>query len=162
MEKTDKRQPHDQGPQPTGKPPRWGAPALLAVILVAIVVSQTALRREPPAPAPDLGPAAASSESVMLVIDTAAGEPVAGAVAWREGMTVLDALEAAPQGWPGPIERTGAGAGAFVSTIKGIANDPAGDRFWQYYIDGQRGEVGAGARVLEPGERVLWKFAPQE
>lgn len=135
---------------------------LLAVVLGAIVVSQTLLRRPPP-PAGGVGPEdAAEAGVVMLVIDRGDGPPNQGAVAWREGLTVLDALETAPMRWPGEVARRGEGDQAFIDAIGGLANEGADGRNWQYWVNDERGEVGAGARVLAEGDRVLWAFAPAE
>lgn len=148
-------------PETEPKASRWAAPMVLAVVLGAIVVSQTLLNRGPARP---LGapPDPAAEGVVLLAIDTGEGEPASGAVAWQDGMSVLDALERAPLGWPGPIDYRGAGANAFVTQIKGIANEGAGGRNWEYTVNGERGEVSAGVREVAAGDRILWKFTEPE
>lgn len=134
---------------------------LLAVVLGAIVISQTLLRRPPPGGGP--GPAdPAEAGVVVLAIDRGDGPPSEGAVAWREGLTALGALELAPMGWPGEVRRRGEGAQAFVDAIGGLENEGAGGRNWQYWVNDERAEVSAGAKVLQKGDRVLWAFAPAE
>lgn len=160
--------PDDRGPASEGDseaPPasRWHAPLVLAVVLIAIVVSQTFLSREaPPERAEQDSQQAATGKNVVLMIEggEADDEQTVLNSAWRRGMTVLDALEGALD--KGKVDRSGEGEQAFVHAIAGQTNEGADGRNWQYYVNGERGRVSAGAKIIEPNDRVLWKFAPYE
>ncbi|MEM6798656.1 MAG: DUF4430 domain-containing protein [Planctomycetota bacterium] len=141
----------------TEKPPRWYPVAVLATVFGAIFISQTLLSGGDDAPQ-QAPPEAAGAGAVSLEIDFDNGKnPTETKIAWSDGLTVLQAVEQASK-----VDRTGDGDLAFINAIDGLANEGAGGRNWQYYVEGQRGEVSAGARRLEQGDRVLWKFAPYE
>lgn len=141
------------------KPSRWSAAGVLAVVFLAIVFSQTVLRREPPQ---EDAPPAEPVGAVTLAIDPGEGQANERTLDLLPGMTALEALESAPEDWRGPVDRTNSGINAFVEAIGGVENEGPGGRNWQYYVNGERAAVGAGARRLADGDRVLWKFAPQE
>lgn len=84
-------------------------------------------------------------------------------VPYNAGETVLDALQKAAErdgSWRFAYE--GSGAKAFLIELGGRANEQGDGRYWQYEVNGQHAAVGIGAQRLEPGDRVLWKFAPYE
>ena len=48
---------------------------------------------------------------------------------------------------------------AYVAAINGI-RDGAGGLFWQYWVNGAYGQVGADGYPLADGDAVLWRHAP--
>ena len=147
-------------PDETSAPPtRWLAVIVLAVVLLAIAFSQTALRRGDQA---DDRPAPANPQTGKLVYVELRDDSETGVYPtdWVEGMTALAALEAAVGG--DAVERTGEGGQAFVNAIRSKENEGAGGRNWQYFVNGERATVSAGAQPVSPGDRVLWSFAPYE
>ncbi|MEM8865483.1 MAG: DUF4430 domain-containing protein [Planctomycetota bacterium] len=150
--------------EPSGKPSGWASVGVLAVVLSAILLSQTVLRRDPPAQpeANTPAPPQAGDPVVTVVIDPVDTPATELDLTFTPEMTVLDALESASQSAEMTIERTGEGPNAFVHAIGDAGNEGAEGRNWQYYINGERGEVGAGVHTLAEGDRLLWKFAPQE
>jgi Domain of unknown function (DUF4430) len=102
----------------------------------------------------------AASPVVQLTIDYGDGcEKHFTRIAWREGMTVLDALEAArkhPRGIR--FEHRGAGETAFVSQIDELKNQGQGKN-WLYHVNGKGGTKSCGLQVVAKDDRILWKFA---
>nr|WP_187345305.1 DUF4430 domain-containing protein [Cystobacter ferrugineus] len=50
----------------------------------------------------------------------------------------------------------------FVTGIDGFKNQSGGrdKRSWQFWVNGTYADAGVGAKVLQAGDKVLWKFAP--
>ena len=122
--------------------------AILALLGVSAVWSMPRLMgAEPLAP------------TVRLVIDFGDGmEMHFTALAWREGMTALDALSAAKAHRRGiGFSHHGSGANAMVTKIGDVKNEGAGKN-WIYYVNAKQAEMSAGACKIKPGETVLWKF----
>jgi hypothetical protein len=74
-------------------------------------------------------------------------------VSWKEGMTVLDALQAAV-----PLETSLHGENIIVTSIDGQAmvKDQMG---WMYDVNGKLGNNYAGKYVLSPGDYIRWMYA---
>ena len=51
------------------------------------------------------------------------------------------------------------GLGALITKI-GEKKNGEGDRYWQYWVNQQKPEVGAGAYVPRSGDFIEWKFLP--
>jgi hypothetical protein len=106
--------------------------------------------------------AAPKASTVRLEVDYGDGVQVHfSALAWREGMTVLDALNAA-QANPHGITFTqkGTGTSAMIIKIGDVKNQGGADasKNWLFYLNDKPGEVGAGSQRLKPGDAILWKF----
>ncbi|MBI3837942.1 MAG: DUF4430 domain-containing protein [Planctomycetia bacterium] len=102
------------------------------------------------------------ASTVRLAIDYGDGVQVHfTALPWREGMTVLDALNAA-QAHPHGITFThrGSGTSAMITKIGDLKNQGGGEnsKNWIFYLNDKAGEVGAGSQRLKPLDQVLWKF----
>jgi len=134
---------------------RW---LMIAAILMLTAMSGSwssrqfnSLRAAEPAPA-----------TVRLIVDYGDGVQVHfTALAWREGMTVLDALTAAQAHRHGiSFVHHGSGSTAMVTKIGDLKNEGgAGEgKNWLYRLNDKPGEVGAGAAKLKPADVVLWKF----
>jgi hypothetical protein len=89
--------------------------------------------------------------------------PPAIVVVHRHPTTVLDAMvraAEADEAWHFAYD--GTGASAFLTRLGEQTNQGGEGHNWQYEVNGQPAEVSFGVRVLVPGDRVLWKFAPSE
>lgn len=51
------------------------------------------------------------------------------------------------------------GLGALITKI-GEKENGADSRYWQYWVNHKKPEVGASAYILQPGDFVEWKFIP--
>lgn len=111
-----------------------------------------------------LAAAASSGKTVSLAIDLGDGVPrLYDDVAWHEAMTVEDLLAAVSRMPGGPrFARQGSGASALLAEIDGTANEGSEGRNWVYFVNDRRGDRSFAVYRLEPGDRVLWKFAVQE
>jgi hypothetical protein len=155
----------------------WRLPLLLAVVLaVMIVVNGRGVRREIPGTSvtPANGvedaadgtsalSAASSSQSVGLSVDFGDGRRQTWkSVAWREGLTVADALTAARSEDSGAaisFKRQGTDPSKFFLTeLDGVGNEGAGQRNWTYQVNGERGDRSFAIYELKPGDQVLWTF----
>jgi hypothetical protein len=106
---------------------------------------------------------ATPKKAIKLVIDFGDGaQKVYPALAWAEGMTVLDALTAG-QSTPHGIrfEHKGAGATAFVTRIDDVANQGGGQvtKNWLYRVNGQYLKKSCGICTLQAGDEVVWIFS---
>ena len=140
--------------------PRWIGPALLSILLlfqagsdptITFGASTSARVEEDEKP-----------RTVHLIVDYSDGcQKHFPSLAWREGMTVLDALKAA-QAHPRGIrfEATGAGEAAFLNSIDGLANEGGGSgkRNWLFEVNGKLGNRSCGNFVLQASDTVKWMF----
>ncbi len=53
-------------------------------------------------------------------------------------------------------DKTYIGLGKFIDSINGIRGD--GTRFWIYYVDGQKAQIGVSNYKINPGDVVSWKY----
>lgn len=144
----------------------WRLPLLLAIVLVAIV----AYRIWQPATLPLKSQAGIAAEEgpnvlppgaprVALAIDFGNGERREfAAIGWKQGMTVADLMAQVPELQVVQVVQKGAGAGAFLVSIDGIANSEAESRYWTYEVNGQAADRSFAVQELQPGDRVLWSF----
>lgn len=97
---------------------------------------------------------------VTLVVDYGDGvEKHFRALAWREGITVLDLTESAAKHPRGiRFEHRGRGATAFLLQIDDLKNEGRG-RNWIYRINGELADRGFAVQVVKPNDRVVWQFA---
>jgi hypothetical protein len=139
---------------------KWTLPVLLALVLGAILFSQSRRIREavfkPPAAPPNVETAASSTQQVLLTINFGDGRALQNEEsAWREGMTVLDLL----QGQHNISFRSeGSGESTFLNELNGIENEGAAGRNWMYSVNGKRADRSIGAYQLRPNDHVLWTF----
>jgi hypothetical protein len=97
--------------------------------------------------------------TVKLVIDYGDGvEKHFTALPWKEGMTVLDVLEAAahhPRGIK--LVHRSSGETAFLTQIDDLKNEGRG-RNWLYSVNGQQGKKSFGAAAVKAADTILWSF----
>lgn len=98
--------------------------------------------------------------TVKLVIDYGDGlEKHFTALPWKDGMTVLDVLEAAAQHPRGiKFVHRGKGDTAFLTQIDDLKNEGNG-RNWLYSVNGQQGKKGFGATAVKAADTILWSFS---
>jgi len=148
----------------------WMFPGLLVVVLVVAVgfakfgpaSSDTASSSSPSADwSPSVRP---QGEIVGLTIDFGNGsKQLFEALPWREGLTVEDLMHQASRHRPGiNFSQHGEGETGFLQSIEGLKNQGASGRNWMYEVNDRFAEMSFCLQKLEPGDRVLWKFAGQE
>jgi len=103
---------------------------------------------------------AAEPMAVSLSVDYGDGsEKRFTALAWTDGMTVLDALQAAAKHPRGiTFKHRSSGATAFVSQIDDVANAGGAAKNWRFHVNGKLADQSCGVFTLKAGEAVLWKF----
>jgi hypothetical protein len=80
------------------------------------------------------------------------------AIAWKSGMTVMDAMLAAKKHPRGiSFEHKGKGATALLTKIDDTENEGRG-RNWLYRVNGEPGDRSIGIFELKAGDTILWKF----
>lgn len=52
--------------------------------------------------------------------------------------------------------------GYYVTSLNGISENPWGRKFWIYYINGAKAQVGISQYQLKPGDTISWKLEDQE
>lgn len=101
--------------------------------------------------------------TVPVVIDYRDGvEKHFTALAWKEGMTVLDVLNAAKASPHGiTFTSTGSGETTFVTQLDDLKNEGArgSRRNWTYEVNGKLADRSAAVYVLKPGDQVRWSFS---
>jgi len=137
----------------------------LSLAVLTIGCGKPARQDSPPAKASSL---AAEGKTVKLVIDYGDGvEKHFPSLAWREGLTVLEAMRltsANARGLRFNTWNNATGDAAFVEQIDGFKNEggAAHAKNWTFKINGKRGQVGAGVQALHEGDVVVWKFGVYE
>ena len=100
-----------------------------------------------------------SEQRVRLIVDFGDGVELRFTrLAWREDMTVLDAMldaERHPRGVE--IQYRGKGATAFVYQIDDLKNEATG-RGWTYRVNDKLADRSCGIHPLQAGDTVLWRF----
>lgn len=48
--------------------------------------------------------------------------------------------------------------GGFVTSINGVSQDTAANKYWMYYINGELAQVGAGTYIVQEGDEITWKL----
>jgi hypothetical protein len=98
--------------------------------------------------------------TVRLMIDYGDGsQKTFTSLAWKEKMTVFDALKAAEKHPRGiKVTHTGSGAGVFITAIDDLKNEGADGRNWRYTVNDQPAGVGAGGMELKAGDAIVWRF----
>lgn len=160
--------------------PWWVLPILLACVLAGVVGSRSLFHRPGGLTGPSDSPEGRISvsgyekgwqptppvtgESASLTVDFGNGvQRHFDAIPWQADMTVLDLLETAVHFRPGiTFGKVGEGESTFLTSIDGLATDRRERHFWQYWVNDQRADRGCGVFRLQAGDRVLWKFAPQD
>lgn len=101
-------------------------------------------------------------KTVRLVVDYGDGvEKHFTSVTWKQGMTVLDAMEFAKKSPHGiRFEYKGRGETALLTQIDDLKNEGGGrkKKNWIYYVNDKAADKSFAARKLESSDVVRWKF----
>ncbi|TVS17750.1 MAG: DUF4430 domain-containing protein [Planctomycetaceae bacterium] len=118
-----------------------------ALILVAVPLAVSANAAEPPA------------RTIALTIDYGDGvQKHFPRLAWKESMTVLDAMQAAQDHPRGIAFRyRGRGATAFLVQIDDLENQGR-DRNWLYRINGKLADRSFAVQTVQPKDQITWEF----
>ncbi len=98
-------------------------------------------------------------QTVQLIIDYGDGvQKHFTALEWKDGMTVLDALEAA-QKHPRGIKFVyrGKGETAFLTQIDELENEGRG-RNWVYRVNGELAKKSFAILTVKAADTILWTF----
>lgn len=137
----------------------WRYPITLGLIFAVVLLAGNLIRRGQDQPAAEASVVDPTATPVVLTIETATEAAATDSpIGWSQGLTPLGVL----QRHGTAVESTGSGSSAFITAILGIENEGDTGRNWQYWIDGERGNVSADAAMLQPGASLLWKFAEYE
>ncbi len=104
----------------------------------------------------------AQATTVRLVIDYGDGvEKHFTSVPWKQGMTVLDAMEHARKSPHGiQFKHKGRGETALLTRIDDLTNEGGGrnKKNWIFWVNDKAAVKSFGIRRLEKGDVVRWKF----
>lgn len=97
--------------------------------------------------------------TIRLIIDYGDGvEKHFTALAWKDGMTVLNALEAAKDHARGiRFACRGKDATTFLTEIDGLENEGNGKN-WVFRVNDKLGSKSFAVTPLKAGDTVLWRF----
>jgi hypothetical protein len=80
-------------------------------------------------------------------------------LAWKDKMTVFDALQAAEKHARGiRVSHTGTGETTFITAIDDCENEGAGGRNWRYTVNEEPARYSSGVAELKKGDSVSWRF----
>ena len=101
-----------------------------------------------------------ATSTVRLTVDYGDGATKTfTALAWKDKMTVFDALRAAEKHQRGiRVSHTGMGETIFITAIDDCENEGAGERNWRYTVNDQPARYSAGVAELKAGDTVVWRF----
>lgn len=101
-----------------------------------------------------------TGETVQLEIDFGNGaKRQIAALPWEPEMTVVDVLESAREFRPAvEFTQQGEGAGGFLTSLEGLANEGGGRRNWRFFVNDRPGETSFCVAEVAAGDRVLWEF----
>jgi hypothetical protein len=145
----------------------WRLPLFLVPVLVVVLLLGRAREAgeptEPKVEAPAGQSAVDVGEAVSLAIEFGDSRREYGSIAWREGMTVRDALVAAGDRPAGTkFAEQGSGESAFLTEIDSVRNEGAGGRNWTFAVNGEFADRSFAIYPLQAGDKVLWTFGEQK
>ncbi len=138
----------------------------ILVIILVFAAGFIAGREIVLAPADGNEPAAVADSAMItasLKIDGGTGEMrFFDEISLDQNATVFDLLKAAvsveSNNFRFDYKDYGGDMGAFITAINGLANDPAGAKYWQFWVNGEYSKVGASVYKLKDGDSVEWKY----
>lgn len=154
--------------------PAWLVlPGILAILLVGMLAGR--MMRPPEVREGEPAGAAAQTDewepspepagdTVLFAVDFSNGaRKEIAALPWREGLTVLEAMQEAARFRPGiTFTHTGSGEMTFVTAIDGLKNAGADGGNWIYEVNGEKATKSAGIQTLQPKDALLWRYALPE
>jgi hypothetical protein len=106
----------------------------------------------------------AQTATIQLVVDYGDGvtKTITG-LPWAKGSTVLDVMNAAKSRPHGiNFTYTGSAASAFLTRIDDVANEGAGKKNWQLWVNTSYADKSFGVYEVQPLDVVFWRFTTQE
>jgi hypothetical protein len=104
-----------------------------------------------------------TAKTVRVIVDYNDGAQKSfTGIAWKKGMTALDATLAASKHRRGfKFSHSGKGTSAFVSQIDDLKNEGSGKgkRNWLIWLNEKLARRGVGDQTLQPGDELKWKFS---
>ncbi len=140
---------------------KYGSAILVAAIVFVLGMSfgQTAFA---PLRAPGNGTeSSVPSQTVSLMIDYGNGVVVTDSVIPIQGTTTVFAVLKTMTDKKGIAlvsKDFGGDLGVFIESIGGIGKDPAGQKWWQFWINNSYSQSGASNVIVRPGDSVEFKF----
>ncbi len=128
---------------------RWSGLVAVSLALAGLIGGNSSLH----AADPDAPP------TVRMVIDYGDGvEKHFTALGWKEGMTILDALEAAKDHARGiKFTYRGKESTAFLTHLDDLENEGTGKN-WVFRVNDKLGTKSFAVTPLKAGDTVLWRF----
>ncbi len=104
-----------------------------------------------------------AAEQVKLIVDYGDGvQKQFTELAWKEGLTVLAATQAAQEHPRGiTIKVRSSGSTAFLTQIDDVKNEGNGKN-WIFRVNGKLSDRSCGIYKLNDGDTVLWRFQTYE
>jgi opacity protein-like surface antigen len=106
--------------------------------------------------------AAAAAETVTLVVEFSKDKQKRfDDIAWRDGLTVLQAMNAAAKSKSGlKFKHRGSGANAFLTEIDGVENEGGklNGKNWSYWVNDRLANRSFAVFKLDKSAVVKWKF----
>jgi hypothetical protein len=139
---------------------------IIAMLLVTVVGCRERPREKAVLSSKTNTASAPSGQVVQLTIDFGDGaQKRFTAIPFRDGMTVLEVLEAA-KAYPHGITFASRGSGAMtlITKIDDVANQEgsAGAKNWLFFVNDKLADRGCGAASVKPGDSILWRYQVKE
>ena len=103
------------------------------------------------------------AQTVHVIVDYNDGaQKTFTGIAWKKGMTALDATVAASKHKRGfKFKHSGKGTSAFVTQIDDLKNEGPGKgkKNWLIWLNAKLARRGVGDQTLQPGDELKWKFS---
>jgi len=101
------------------------------------------------------------ADSVSIMIDYGNGTILTeSAIPLSSTTTVFSVLKLATDKRDIPLiyKDYGGDLGVFVNSINGVGKDPAGKKWWQFWINNAYSQVGVSSAVVNPGDVIEFKY----
>jgi hypothetical protein len=139
----------------------------ITIALLAAAIGCRERQNDKASPSSTTNTASASAAVVVqLTIDFGDGaQKRFTAIPLREGMTVLDLLDAAKAHSHGiTFASRGSGAMTLVTKIDDVANQEGAKeaKNWLFFINDKLSDRGCGAASVKPGDSILWRYQAKE
>ena len=81
----------------------------------------------------------------------------------KEGSSVYEAMFAMQEQTDFTFSGTNYGSlGFFVESIEGIQNDTLKGKYWIYYINGKKAQMGISQYIIQPNDIITWTYEDEE
>lgn len=127
--------------------------AIVFIIGISVygISTQVEIERLTPASVSQILPI---EKKATLIIDDGTESPQRFKMEVSAETTVFDLLKQTGVA----LEYTEYDIGIFIDAIGGIWNDRKEKKNWMYYINDERAKKGAGKQIVEPGDKIEWRY----